>query len=80
MPRHISIIFPGQGSQSLGMLDHFSSKSIDAYKDTISNSLDIDLLNIISNGPKEELNKTSITQPAILLTSFIQFKELKKKI
>tara|TARA_B100001769_G_C22010191_1_gene542864 strand:- start:108 stop:1028 length:921 start_codon:yes stop_codon:yes gene_type:complete len=79
MPRHISIIFPGQGSQSLGMLDHFSNKSIDEYKDTISNSLDIDLLNIISNGPKEELNKTSITQPAILLTSFIQFKELKKK-
>ena len=79
MPRHISIIFPGQGSQSLGMLDNFSNKSIDAYKDTISNSLDIDLLNIISNGPKEELNKTSITQPAILLTSFIQFKELKKK-
>ena len=65
MPRHISIIFPGQGSQSLGMLDHFSNKSIDEYKDTISNSLDIDLLNIISNGPKEELNKTSITQPAI---------------
>ena len=79
MPRHISIIFPGQGSQSLGMLDQFSNKSIDEYKDTISNSLDIDLLNIISNGPKEELNKTSITQPAILLTSFIQFKELKKK-
>ena len=79
MPRHISIIFPGQGSQSLGMLDNFSNKSIDSYKDTISNSLDIDLLNIISNGPKEELNKTSITQPAILLTSFIQFKELKKK-
>ena len=79
MPRHISIIFPGQGSQSLGMLDNFYNNSIDAYKDTISNSLDIDLLDIISNGPENELNKTSITQPAILLTSFIQFKELKKK-
>ena len=80
MPRHISIIFPGQGSQSLGMLDHLSNNSIDFYKDTILNSLDIDLLDIISNGPEDELNKTSITQPAILLTSFIRFKELKKKI
>ena len=79
MPRHISIIFPGQGSQSLGMLDHLSNNSIDFYKDTILKSLDIDLLDIISNGPEDELNKTSITQPAILLTSFIRFKELKKK-
>ena len=79
MPRHISIIFPGQGSQSLGMLDNLSNNPVDFYKDTISNSLDIDLLDIISNGPEDELNKTSITQPAILLTSFIQFNELKKK-
>ena len=79
MPRHISIIFPGQGSQALGMLNHLSSNDINPYKEMISNSLDIDLLDIISNGPEDELNKTSITQPAILLTSFIQFKELKKK-
>ena len=79
MPRHISIIFPGQGSQALGMLNHLSSNDINPYKEIISNSLDIDLLDIISNGPEDELNKTSITQPAILLTSFIQFKELKKK-
>ncbi len=79
MPRHISIIFPGQGSQALGMLNHLSNNDINPYKEMISNSLDIDLLDIISNGPEDELNKTSITQPAILLTSFIQFKELKKK-
>ena len=80
MPRHISIIFPGQGSQSIGMLDNFSSSYLDSYRDIIFDSLGFDLIDIISNGSEEKLNKTSITQPAILLSSFLQYEEFIKKI
>ena len=80
MPRHISIIFPGQGSQSIGMLDNFSSSYLDSYKDIIFDSLGFDLIDIISNGSEEKLNKTSITQPAILLSSFLQYEEFIKKL
>ena len=30
MAKHISVVFPGQGSQSLGMLDHFSKHELDS--------------------------------------------------
>ena len=80
MPRHISIIFPGQGSQSVGMLKNISTSHLNKYNSIISNSLGFDLLDIISNGPEDKLNRTSITQPAILLTSFIQFQELTRKL
>ena len=57
MPRHITIIFPGQGSQSIGMLDNFSSGYLDSYRDIILDSLGFDLIDIISNGSEEQLNK-----------------------
>ena len=78
MPRHISIVFPGQGSQSLGMLDCFSKDTLNSYKDLIIKSLGFDLIDIINNGPEEELNRTSITQPAILFTSYLYFKNIKE--
>ena len=78
MPRHISIVFPGQGSQSLGMLDCFSNDILNSYKDLIIKSLGFDLIDIINNGPEEELNRTSITQPAILFTSYLYFKHIKE--
>ena len=80
MPRHITIIFPGQGSQSIGMLDNFSSSYLDSYRDIILDSLGFDLIDIISNGSEEQLNKTSITQPAILLSSFLQYEKFIKKL
>jgi [acyl-carrier-protein] S-malonyltransferase len=80
MPRHISIIFPGQGSQAIGMLDNFSTSYLDSYRDIIFDSLGFDLIDIISNGSEEKLNKTSITQPAILLSSFLQYEEFIKKL
>ena len=54
MPRHITIIFPGQGSQSIGMLDNFSSSYLDSYRDIILDSLGFDLIDIISNGSEEQ--------------------------
>ena len=80
MPRHISIVFPGQGSQSLGMLNCFSKDILNSYKDSIIKSLGFDLIDIINNGPEEELNRTSITQPAILFTSYLYFERIKKSL
>ena len=75
MPRHISLIFPGQGSQSLGMLEPFHETELDNISDITNNVLDIDLVDCINNGPEETLNKTSITQPAILVASYLYYQK-----
>ncbi len=74
MPRHISIVFPGQGSQNLRMLDPLPSDLVAKYKDDVIETLNFDLIDLITNGSNDELNKTSITQPAVLLTSFLYYK------
>tara|TARA_B100001113_G_scaffold318293_1_gene286230 strand:+ start:342 stop:1265 length:924 start_codon:yes stop_codon:yes gene_type:complete len=73
MPRHISIVFPGQGSQTLGMLDSLPSDLINKYKDDVIEALNFDLIDLITNGSNDDLNKTSVTQPAVLLTSFLYY-------
>ena len=73
MPRHISFVFPGQGSQFVGMLDNIDSSLIATIKEDLANQFDFDLIDIINNGPEEVLNKTSITQPAILLASCLGY-------
>ena len=80
MPRHITVAFPGQGSQFVGMLDHLPEGFINNFKDDIRESLEFDILDIIKNGSEEKLNKTSITQPAILLTSYLEYKFMLDKL
>ena len=75
MPRHISLIFPGQGSQSLGMLNSFSEGELDNVTKISKEVLDIDIVDCIKNGPEAELNKTSITQPALLIASYLYYKK-----
>ena len=75
MPRHISLIFPGQGSQSIGMLNSFSEGELDNVTKISREVLDIDIINCIKNGPEEDLNKTSITQPALLIASYLYYKK-----
>ncbi|RLJ17543.1 [acyl-carrier-protein] S-malonyltransferase [bacterium endosymbiont of Escarpia laminata] len=63
-----SIVFPGQGSQSVGMLktlaDDFSSVG-DTFAEA-SDALGFDLWKLVLEGPKETLNQTQNTQPAML--------------
>ncbi|WP_177419991.1 ACP S-malonyltransferase [endosymbiont of Lamellibrachia barhami] len=63
-----SIVFPGQGSQSVGMLktlaDDFSSVG-DTFTEA-SDTLGFDLWKLVLEGPKEALNQTQNTQPAML--------------
>ena len=64
----IAFVFPGQGSQSVGMLNALAEYS-PLVKETFaeaSAALGYDLWAIVSAGPEEKLNQTEITQPAML--------------
>ena len=75
MPRHISLLFPGQGSQSMGMLSSFSSEDLDFISSASKKILSFDLLDVIQNGSDDKLNQTSFTQPALLATSYLYYKK-----
>ena len=76
-----SVIFPGQGSQIVGMGKEFYSK-FDLVKNLFKEAdevLDMPLSKIILEGPDEKLNSTTNTQPAIYLISFAIFNLVKKE-
>jgi len=76
-----SVIFPGQGSQVVGMGKEFFEKYKivrDLFKEADS-SLGIPLSDMILNGPKEKLDLTVNTQPAIFLISYSIFQVIKKE-
>ena len=75
MPRLISLLFPGQGSQSLGMLSSFERQDLDFISEVSNEALSFDLIDIIQNGPEDKLNQTSFTQPALLATSYLYYKK-----
>jgi [acyl-carrier-protein] S-malonyltransferase len=68
---NISFLFPGQGSQSVGMLSAAYSEYsvVQACFNEASEALGFDLWSLAQNGPLEELNKTENTQPLILTAS-----------
>ena len=77
MSKEISLIFPGQGSQQLGML---TPNLLSNYKDLIQESSDLlgfDFIKLINEDPDGLLNQTSFTQPALLLTSYLHFLNFK---
>ncbi|HJW55505.1 MAG TPA: ACP S-malonyltransferase [Burkholderiaceae bacterium] len=62
-----AFVFPGQGSQSIGMLNGFNDNAI--VKQTVveaSDALQFDLGKLIAEGPKEDLDLTVNTQPVML--------------
>ncbi|MDH5408163.1 MAG: ACP S-malonyltransferase [Gammaproteobacteria bacterium] len=64
----LGFIFPGQGSQSIGMLKDLAeahSEVGQTYAEA-SDALGYDLWQIVQNGPQEKLNSTDVTQPAML--------------
>tara|TARA_B100000401_G_C52775412_1_gene705421 strand:+ start:49 stop:975 length:927 start_codon:yes stop_codon:yes gene_type:complete len=76
-----SVIFPGQGSQSVAMGKEFY-ENYDLVKDLFKDAdeaLNMPLSKIILEGPKEELDLTENTQPAIFLISYSIFQVIKHK-
>lgn len=63
----LAFVFPGQGSQSVGMLAKFADAAVvRATLDEASQVLGYDLGKLVSEGPADHLNATERTQPAML--------------
>lgn len=77
----IAFVFPGQGSQHVGMgkdlYENFEEVK-EIYK-TASDALQYDVTGLSFNGPEDELNKTYRTQPCLLTASYAAFKVLSSK-
>ena len=76
-----SVLFPGQGSQSVGMAKELYD-NFDYVKNLFNEAdelLNLSLSKLIFEGPKELLNQTENTQPAIFLVSYSIFSVIKKE-
>ncbi|TFZ51542.1 ACP S-malonyltransferase [Serratia proteamaculans] len=71
-----AFVFPGQGSQTLGMLADLATQYpiVEATFSEASSVLGYDLWQLVQQGPAEELNKTWQTQPALLAASVAIFR------
>jgi [acyl-carrier-protein] S-malonyltransferase len=67
----LAFVFPGQGSQSVGMLAELASAhaEVKATFDEASHGAGIDLWELSQHGPEDQLNRTENTQPALLAAS-----------
>ncbi len=65
---NLAFVFPGQGSQSIGMLSDLANEYTEIKQtfERASDALGQDLWSIVTQGPEADLNQTQITQPAML--------------
>jgi [acyl-carrier-protein] S-malonyltransferase len=77
----IAYLFPGQGSQYVGMAKEFIENFPESKEvfDIASAALGFDLAQLCMHGPSETLNKTENTQPAILATSIAILRPLERR-
>lgn len=68
---NFAVVFPGQGSQAVGMLAELAEQ-FPVVKETFAEASEVlgyDLWALVQNGPAEDLNQTNRTQPALLTAS-----------
>jgi len=78
----LAIVFPGQGSQSVGMLSDIAAE-YPIVKETFneaSSCLDYDLWKLTQEGPATELDKTEYTQPALLTAGYAVWRLLQAEM
>ena len=76
-----SVLFPGQGSQSVGMAKelHNNFNYVKKLFDEAEDTLNVSMRKLIFEGPKELLDQTENTQPAIFLVSYSIFNVIKNE-
>jgi [acyl-carrier-protein] S-malonyltransferase len=73
--RNFAFVFPGQGSQAVGMLNGFADNAV--VRQTLaeaSDALRFDLARLIADGPKDELDLTTNTQPVMLTAAVAMYR------
>ncbi|AIX50888.1 ACP S-malonyltransferase [Pantoea eucrina] len=77
----LAFVFPGQGSQTVGMLAELAADNpqVEATFREASDALGYDLWQLVQQGPAEELNKTWQTQPALLAASVAIYRVWQQK-
>lgn len=75
-----AFLFPGQGSQSVGMMSQLADEFslVEMTFEQASSVLGYDLWDLLVNGPAEELNKTEVTQPAMLAAGIATWRAWKE--
>lgn len=70
MQNNLAFVFPGQGSQTVGMLADFADNEVvqNTFAEA-STALGYNLWQLVAQGPAEKLNQTNFTQPALLTAS-----------
>ncbi|QDT38868.1 ACP S-malonyltransferase [Stratiformator vulcanicus] len=74
-----AFLFPGQGAQHLGMARQLTEE-LPAAKDLFDHAADVlgfDLLDVCVNGPKEKLDQTDVSQPALFVAALASLEKLK---
>ena len=76
MSQKFAFVFPGQGSQTVGMLDSLLAESPQIVKPVCEEAADVlgyDIATLIAKDPEQLLNKTEYTQPALLTVGYISW-------
>ena len=76
-----SVLFPGQGSQSIGMIKEFydNFEYVKNLFDEANDAINLSLNKLIFDGPKTSLDETENTQPAIFLVSYAIYKVIRNE-
>jgi [acyl-carrier-protein] S-malonyltransferase len=80
MSQTIAMVFPGQGSQAVGMLAELAEYTpiiTDTFAEA-SDALGYDLWQVVSTDPNNQLNQTEVTQPALLTASVAVYRSLQE--